>query len=576
MMEGRVAIARPPDSSRKGAFLICLVLGFSAVIVARDLDWCIEDNPSFTHSIHSDEQRKVESVRRMKLTWEGMRPDRFLLAKGTLLSTLGRFLYEAVDRTPARDAFALLFGVRHDSAAGTYLLLRSISALCFLAATYLVFRVTLLLSGQVYPGVIAAVLFATAFGAAFSAVIFKSDMLLTALVAGLFLAAARYGTRPTAGRAAAMGLLVGLAISAKYLGALAGVLPAVAWVVVPGRRARLGHVALAGTSVVVGLFFSAPFLFFDYTELVAALQYQAQMQTTRSYHFEEFGFQPWAVLAHLLVAGLGVVFTVFALAGIGYAAWRCFGKQERHLYLAPLCYVALQFAVLSVSSWLVVRYTLPLYPVLASLAGIAAWRLGRFLAARPGRASRAALALLVLLGVGHTLRFLAFDRLLRDPVPTVRAAAWLRNEVEVEPSARVLEIRRRPPLVYGFGARQERLTESDVQSMVAKGQRLSGLGVDYVVVTERSFRQFFRLRSAEYASHRFFFSELFDNRRFALVARFDTPASVFGLEFPKGFLPQDLVLIAPDTYVFESLSHRSRSASPPLAPGAEDLVSLRR
>ncbi len=127
--------------------------------------------------------------------------------------------------------------------------------------------------------------------------------------------------------------------------------------------------------------------------------------------------------------------------------------------------------------------------------------------------------------------------------------AWLRENLPK--SSRVLEIRRRPPLVYGFSARPvARLTDLAAEEMIARGERLSGLDVDHIVVTERSFRQFFRLRSVRYARHRAFFSELFDNRRFALLGKLETEARFLGVTFPKGFLPQDLVLISPDTYFF--------------------------
>ncbi len=141
----------------------------------------------------------------MELSLEGMRPDRFLMAKGTLLPTLGKLVYEAVDRSPLRHGVALLYGVEHDSAEGTYLLLRSVSAGCSLALTYLIFRLTFLLSGNAYAEVLAAFLFTTTFGAVFSAVIFKSDMLLAMLIGALLPAVTRYVCQPSATRASVVG-----------------------------------------------------------------------------------------------------------------------------------------------------------------------------------------------------------------------------------------------------------------------------------------------------------------------------------------------------------------------------------
>jgi hypothetical protein len=105
--------------------------------------------------------------------------------------------------------------------------------------------------------------------------------------------------------------------------------------------------------------------------------------------------------------------------------------------------------------------------------------------------------------------------------------------------------------------------------MVEAGQRLSAMPVDYVIVTEESFRHFFRLRSSRYARHRHFYAELFDLRRFEPIARFETPTRILGIDVPRRFLPEDLVLVAPVTYVFR------RVGSQPSSPTAGETVACR-
>jgi hypothetical protein len=123
----------------------------------------------------------------------------------------------------------------------------------------------------------------------------------------------------------------------------------------------------------------------------------------------------------------------------------------------------------------------------------------------------------------------------------------------------VLEIRRRPPIVYGYSATAaEPLRAMQVDAAVEKGERLGSIPCDYVVVTEESFRHYFRLRDARFAAHRAFFAELFDIRRFREVARFETATRAMGVDVPKPFLPEDVLLVSPVTYVFE----RTRTGLP--------------
>lgn len=538
--------------------LLIAVLAFSVFIRAEDLRWGIEGHPAFAYSQHSDEARKIEATLELRPTFEGLRPSPWLMIKGSLLPTVGRLLYEAVDRTSLAQRFASAFGAPLRSTEGQYLFFRSISAGASLLLTVLVFRLGVVLTGNGYAGALAAFAFATSFGAAFTGVIFKSDMLLAALVGALMLATAAYLERPVAGRAAAMGAVLALAVAAKHSGGVASVLPIVACAIARGLspRSRRNHLALCGASALVTLFVAGPYYFLSPGVFLEGLRTAARYLSTPAYNFEGFGLRPVAVVTLLLVPGLGALLTGAAFLGLADLGRRF---REHEVSTPLLAFAVVYYAVVSWSSWLVVRYTLPLYPLFCAAAGAVVWRAAASCLVRGTWAARLALVGLVALGGAHTLRFLAFNRLLSEPTPIAVGTRWLKDALPQ--TARVVEICRRQPQFYGFReSPSERLTARDVDLMVERGARLSTVADEYVVVTEESFRHFFRLRDARYAGQRAFYAELFDVQRFQLVAKFETPTRALGINFPKGFLPEDVILVAPDAYVFRNVRRPAEPA----------------
>jgi hypothetical protein len=534
--------------------LLALVLAFSAWIRATDILWCIRDNPGFTHSLHSDEVREIGDTLLMHPSFAGLRPSPWLQGKGTFLPSVGVLFHSMVAGSPLRGPFELLAGHSLDSPAGRYILFRSLSVVASLVLAYIIFLLAAHLSGSGYAGVLAVLFFSTSFSVAFSAVLFKADMLVSALVGALLLAQVRYARRPSLRGAILMGALLGACAATKYLGALAVVIPLLAIALAPltTRRARLAHLLACGLSAGLALFICAPYMFIDFPVFTAAVENLRRYTVTRTYQFEGFGPQPIAIVTQLLVPGLGLLFVLAAFLGLGAAVTRLRSPEERRLLLPGIGHLVVHYVAISLNVWLVARYTLPLLPFLAALAGIVTWRALAALVARRTWAARLALSSVVALVGIHTAQFLALNRLISEPVPTVQAANWLRDNVP--PSTAILEIRRREPEVYGFSTRlPRRLTATEVENMVADGHRLGSLPVDLVVVCETSFRDFFRLKGDTYARQRDFYEDLFDKQRFALVHRFETPARFLGIDVRKGFLPQDLVIVSPDTYVFKRL-----------------------
>jgi len=455
----------------------------SVWIRARDLSWGMDGHPDFQISQHSDETRKVGYTLELEPTFEGLRPNRWLLYKGTLLPTIGRLAYEVARHPPLSDLFRMTYRTPLESTKGRYLFLRSISALAALVLILATHRLARRLSGSAWAGVLGALLVATSFGLAYTGVTFKSDALMAAVLAVLFVASVGYVRLPTAARAVAMGLALGVAGATKHTAVFGAIVPIIATLVAPSLRwsKRALHLGLAAAAALIALAVCAPYYLLEPAELVEALKVTLHYQSDRLPAFEGLGFQPAAVVTHLLSAGLGPIGTGLGLVGVAYAAVRAWRHAER-AYLPLLAFVALYFAVLSRNAWLVLRYTIPLYPLLCGFAGIAIWRAMTVLSRRSTRRERAVVLALAALLAAQLLWFLAFERLLSEPTPPARAAAWLRDNLPE--GARVLEMRDRRPVVYGYSSRRpDALTGLQLSSVVDDVRRLRALPYSSVVPT---------------------------------------------------------------------------------------------
>ena len=76
-------------------------------------------------------------------------------------------------------------------------------------------------------------------------------------------------------------------------------------------------------------------------------------------------------------------------------------------------------------------------------------------------------------------------------------------------------------------------------------------GYEYIIVDERSFIQFYRLKASKYDIYRIFFNEIKDSKDYKLLKKFENNSSIWGISFKTEFLPQDLQLISPDIYVYQ-------------------------
>jgi hypothetical protein len=186
------------------------------------------------------------------------------------------------------------------------------------------------------------------------------------------------------------GAAVGLAVGFKYTAGLVGV-PLVAaallhrprhWRVIPG-------LALSGVTAVVAFFITTPYFFFDLHLALDQLGEQSDAASVRKLGQGEGG--PVAYYLGSLTWGFGTLAAVAAAVGVALEARR---DRARAFLLA--LFPLIMFVYLCTAGRHFARWLMPVYPVLALLAGVALAQAASAVANRP---PARALALGLLLAV---------------------------------------------------------------------------------------------------------------------------------------------------------------------------------
>jgi hypothetical protein len=334
----------------------------------------------------------------------------------------------------------------------------------------------------------------------------KEDTALAFGLCAVLLAASAYARRPRAGTAAALGAACALAISAKYIGAvaLAGALPLLFARArgTGGRGAGAGGhtTAGAGRARTLGAFACALLAMLALVN-VSALLDPAAFRAGLGYetdHVATGGGRPFAGLAsrsylHGLLAQTTWPVRVLAPAYLLYAlaSWprRSFG--ERALALFPLLYLALMQA----SPIKAIRYLLPAVVVIHALAGLAVAALAARLGGA-GAARRAALAALLLVPVlGSEGRALALH--LREFADESRSALYRFVRDEIPAESVVLQDRYAglPDPSEGYSTPQQPFLPQLVLTRhyavdLGTLDEVRARGVEYVAVCERIYERF--------------------------------------------------------------------------------------
>ena len=195
----------------------------------------------------------------------------------------------------------------------------------------------------------------------FSSVV-RADMLLTALLLAILIVMLKALERPSGGLFALAGILLGLAVTSKYTGAL-GLAPILAVNVILVVKERitprtgliwLGGAALASLGVA---FIVAPYLFINIADTLAWIKFEAQSE-----HLDAASSglprNLWAYLTDALPWALGTIGTTLGLLGLATMV------RSGRPWLIPLTFVAYLAFISALALWWL-RWALPLVPLAA-------------------------------------------------------------------------------------------------------------------------------------------------------------------------------------------------------------------
>ncbi len=218
------------------------------------------------------------------------------------------------------------------------------------------------------------------------------------------------------------GLMLGATIATRFPG---GVL-ALGYLVVLHQRhgsamalVRAPRLYLAVGYTVLGYVVASPHTLFYFDSFLAGLAVQWSYQSAPPVWTMGYGSVWWQYLSVVFPQSVGYPLLPLLLCGL-VCALLVRDKRDLCLWVVIAAYALLLFR----ASWVMVRYTVPLLPLLAIIAAAGLDRFARRWLTTPSRRQGALLALVLTVG-GSLVPDLAYSRALMQPSPQDRAAIWL-------------------------------------------------------------------------------------------------------------------------------------------------------
>jgi hypothetical protein len=306
----------------------------------------------------------------------------------------------------------------------TVLAARLLSALLSTATVYAVYRVALRHFGLT-AGLLAAVC------AALSCLLiqlghFGTPDSTTVLLVSLTLLASLYAIEEPSPRSFAVaGALCGVAAGSEYHMALLLLPIAAAWM--SSRKRRIAYPLIAVSCALLGFLIFNFYAVVDFNDWLSAMQHTLRIRTvdnTAQYGTQWSAYGPaWLyVVRYPLGYGVGFPLAVWMLAGVVWAAIR---REKSDVVL--LCWVIPYFLLVSLSPAKFMRYSAPLLPAVAILAG----RFAADMLALPKRSVHLTASAVAGLALLYSLTYdAAYVSLFAKPEPRYVATSWLAKQVQ--------------------------------------------------------------------------------------------------------------------------------------------------
>jgi len=351
------------------------------------------------------------------------------------------------------------------------------------------------------------------------------------------------------------GILLGISVALRFPLMIFGLAAPLAWLLRErgaGWRASAAgllswRIPLLAAAALLAYAASSPHSILHFDLLLQGLEVQRQYQVTTFADAIDRGPAVYQYGVPTLGCALGPPLYVLALAGVLLACVR--PRPARLLLLVP---ALLYFVVLCFVSWVVLRYTVPLMPLLALLAAeaaVTALRRGGWPAWLTGAAVAAAVAWTVAADLaflrveaGRNVRQLAGDWL-DAQVPVAAAIVDIQNypddvyESPVPPSGRRL-------IAFPLGAGQ------DVLALETGG------GHDYLVISEEVYGNLERLPPGRLSRDTDQLRQVLHGGHYRLDTEIHPRPQLLGIDFSRQFEYQDYRTINPGLRIYRFVGDR--------------------
>lgn len=543
----------------KHLLVLFFIILFAIFIRYQGTYWNIKDNPQFNYSIHVDEVAKLNNTLALSIEKDGMKTTKWLMIKGAGYPNLSKTIYDFTSNSPLQGLFDKVYEYNLDSTQGKYLFFRTLTASFSILLILITYKLANLIGTNKYTGILAAFFVSTIFGSLYSSIIFKSDIVMTTFITLVLLSLTKYLKTLSKKYLYLAGLFFGFSVATKYNAAFTGIL----FLIVLGiefiklKKINIKNYVFTFIISVISAFILSPYMFLDLQGLQAGLKTQQYYQTTRSNHFEEFGFQPFAIITHILQSSLGPVLSIIFLVSILYVVYQII-KHRNYLLLPPLVLFITYFALSSINTWIVVRYTIPFYPVISIFASIFLIKLIELIKDKKRLYKYSIYIVVGILISYHFIYFMAFSKFITNTTTTVQATNWINTNITKE-NPNILQLQllgSEPPIVYGIDNEVFLFSGKELDTFIKNNNNLSDLiiteKIDYVVLDERSFRQYYRLKADKYKVYREFFESIMKSKDYELLKKIEITPEFMGIRIDEGFLPQDLILASPDILIYKT------------------------
>lgn len=307
------------------------------------------------------------------------------------------------------------------------------------------------------------------------------------------------------------------------------------------KKATFHLLIIAGTSC-LGYLGASPYTVLYYQEFVSGLQIQWHFQSGVFLDAVNRGPNWFQYGGRILIQAVGYPFYGLMLAAVIYSLWK---RRAENLLL--LAVILPYFLLLSKTSWVVTRYTLPLLPGLAILVV----SMLRDLATKKQILKIFAIGAIVVAVFWAVALDLAYSNVLRGPDPRDTATVWITENVEPDATIGAFKCYdgddfTNPPQTWRQKWCYFNMHREDIDQFLS-------LPFDYIVVNEDILSNTKRLGTQHPSLLPYNKLHIWSNRPsgYTLINTFSNNVSITGLDMGSYFTSIDYMIARPTISIYK-------------------------